>query len=520
MAKKKRVAPERRAARSDAPERRAVQSDAPERRAAPGDTRPGRASSAPVRGSRRAAAAADFGGAAAAACLAAVLAATALAVDTTAAASFDAPKRLAAVLGAALAAAAAFAWPAPTGARERAGAWLVRGAARAAAILAAAALALAVVSALASPRRDVALDAARTAVLLALLLPLGASRAVARHRGLLAVAFLGASTLNAAVSVLQSRGLYQPFQLETFGQRQDTGAYAGNVGYLAIALAIASVLALGIALEHPSRRVRIGAAALLPLYAAALVVNQNLTALTALLAGAAVLLVLRFRARALLPMAAAVVLVCGAVAAYPPLRARAAELGRAASAGDWDTVLSFRGGPWAAALEMARERPLLGFGPGTFGAEYVPHRLSAEIRARRRFLTPLLTSSYAEAHSDYLQLFSDVGAPAALCAIGAAAALFFVIGRRAVRDRSGAPKATPGGDRSPGVPKATPGGDRRNAEAVVLAALLATGAAAALTWFPLQRPVTAAPLLLAAGRAWRVGGEPDAGPDGEGEARS
>ena len=45
----------------------------------------------------------------------------------------------------------------------------------------------------------------------------------------------------------------------------------------------------------------------------------------------------------------------------------------------------------------------------------------------------------------------------------------------------------------------------------MLAAVLATGAAAALTWFPLQRPITAVPLLLAAGRAWRVAAErPDA----------
>jgi hypothetical protein len=44
------------------------------------------------------------------------------------------------------------------------------------------------------------------------------------------------------------------------------------------------------------------------------------------------------------------------------------------------------------------------------------------------------------------------------------------------------------------------------AEAVVLLALLSAGAVAALLWFPLQRPVTALPLLLAAGRLWRLGG--------------
>jgi O-antigen ligase len=130
---------------------------------------------------------------------------------------------------------------------------------------------------------------------------------------------------------------------------------------------------------------------------------------------------------------------------------------------------------------MTRERPLLGFGPGTFPAEYIPHRLAAEIRAKRRFVSPLVTSSYAEAHSEYLQVASDAGILAALAAIGAVGGLLVAIVGAAWR--------------------------RRSPEAIVLAAVLATGAAAALTWFPLQRPITAVPLLLAAGRAWKVAAE-------------
>ena len=37
-----------------------------------------------------------------------------------------------------------------------------------------------------------------------------------------------------------------------------------------------------------------------------------------------------------------------------------------------------------------------------------------------------------------------------------------------------------------------------------LVAFLSAGATGALTWFPLQRPITALPLLLAVGRAWRI----------------
>ena len=47
----------------------------------------------------------------------------------------------------------------------------------------------------------------------------------------------------------------------------------------------------------------------------------------------------------------------------------------------------------------------------------------------------------------------------------------------------------------------------RSAAPSILFALLVVGAAAALTWFPFQRTVTSVPLLLTAGRAWRVAAE-------------
>jgi len=121
----------------------------------------------------------------------------------------------------------------------------------------------------------------------------------------------------------------------------------------------------------------------------------------------------------------------------------------------------------------------------------VPHRLAAEIRVRRRFVAPLMTSSYAEAHCDYLQVFSDAGVPAGLAVVGAVAGLFAALGTAAWR--------------------------RRTAESALLFAVLAAGAMSALTWFPLQRPVTAVPLLLAAGRAWRISAD-DAVSNGEVEA--
>jgi O-antigen ligase len=426
----------------------------------------------------RAPARAGAGVVVAAAALAAVLAGTALLVDTEAAAAFDAPKRLVALLGTALAAAAAFAFARRAGG-PAAPSWTAGPRARRHALwLAAAGLVLALLAALASPRRAIAFDGMRTVALFALLLPLGASRATERGKAWLAGTFLAATAVNAVVSILESRGLFHPFPLETFGERQETGAYAGNVGYLAITLSLGAVSAFGLLLTSKRAALRLVWAGALVLYGATLLVNQNLTALTSALAGAGVLLVVLYGRRAALPIAAIVLAAVIGVAGYAPLRHRATEVEAAVRTGNWDALVSFRGGAWAAAVEMTRERPLVGYGPGTFAAEYVPHRLAAEIRARRRFVTPLVTSSYAEAHCDYLQVFSDAGAPAGLVVLCAAGCLFAAIGAAAWR--------------------------RRTPESVILLAVLAAGATAALTWFPLQRPVTAVPILLAAGRAWRI----------------
>lgn len=418
------------------------------------------------------------GEAAALASVVLVLAATALLLDPRAHASFDAPKRLAALVGASLAAIATFALlrqPRPLPETWRA----LPTAARVALCAGAAALVWYGVGCALSPRRPASADTLRAIALLSLLVLVGASRAVGRGKSVLAATFLGVTSVNATVSLLQSRGI-QPFRLETFGTRNETGAFAGNVGYLALTVAFASVLAIGISITAPRKSVRAGAALLLLLLVVALVSNRNLTALAAAAAGTTAFLGARFGRRSLLGIAGVGVALLAAVLAIAPLRHRAADAVSAVRAGDWDRLTTYRTGAWAAALEMARERPITGWGPGTYAAEFVPHRLKAELRARRRFVNPLVTSSYSEAHCDYLQAFAEAGIPGGVAALVATGALLVAVGRKA---------------REPGPSRI---------EAAILFGLLVAGAAAALTWFPLQRPISAVPLLLAAGRAWRL----------------
>jgi O-antigen ligase len=423
----------------------------------------------------------DISGAVCAGILAAGFFAVALAVDSGADSSFDAPKRLVAVLFIAAAALAAFGFS-PWSSPFRTEGGKASAAARIALGCVLFSLAAALLSAAVSPRRPLALNSARLVAINTLLLAIGASRVAARRKALLLGAFVAAAAINAGVSFLQARNLWQPFPLMTRGDREATGAFAGNPGYLAFVLVLAGVACLGALLLQP-RRIFAAAGALgTAICLVGLLVNRNLTSFSAFVAGAAVLLLARFGRRAAVPLGALVLLAGAIVLAYAPMRQRAAEAWGAVRQGDWDHVVTYRLGAWAAAVEMARDRPWTGFGPGTYGEEFVAHRLRAEVAARRRMVNPLATSSYAEAHCDYLQPFAEIGVPGGLALL---AAVFFLF-RGLVS-----------------VLRRLPAGPAR-AEVIGLLALLTAAAVGALTWFPLQRPISTMPLLLLAGRAWRI----------------
>lgn len=427
---------------------------------------------------------ADVGASIAVAALAAALAGACLLVDTRAESAFDAPKRLVTLLCIAVAVGALLVLPD----KARAAAWSRRVGTteqRLALALTASALALAVVSALFSPRRLTSLASTRTLWLFALLLPLGASRALEGGRSVIVVgAFVGACAVNASVSLLQFFGGLRLFRVEAVGGRLDVSAFVGNDGVLALSLALGGLFCLAVVVWARASALRLAGGGGIVLHLAALAVNQSLTAVTALAAGSVVLVALSLRRRAVIGVLAVGLVLATGVMLHPILSRRAQATLELIRAGDWDAPLSYRLGPWAAAIEMTRARPLVGWGPGTFAAEFVPHRLQAELRFHRRFVNPFLAGSYTEAHSEYLQGAAEGGLPAGLAALAAMGAL--IVGlvhviRRAPDDVS-----------------------RR--EAIVLLAILCAGGVSALTWFPLQRPITAVPLLLAAGRAWRVSG--------------
>lgn len=379
-----------------------------------------------------------------------------LAVDPRALAAFDAPKRLVVMTGIAAALVAAAFEVSPripvvwTPARKTA-----LGAA-------AGGLSLAFLSAALSPHRAIAFDTLRMIAAFVAVVVL----AVAHDRVWPAVAkaFVVGSTINAGISLLQIAGM-DLFRYTTVGGRANTSAMIGNDGVLSLTMAFAAIIVAGwLASKELTRARRVAAAVVLIVLVTTMAANRSLTAIATLIAGGgAVLLLSRVRrnaaaAAAPLAMIVLVGLLTSTASLWPGL----------------NRALTYRVGAWAAAAEMARERPLLGFGPGTYAHEFATHRIRADLRAGEWLANPFLAGSYAEAHSEYLQGIAEIGIPATLLLCAAVVACGALAGSGSA------------------------------AGSAATAALLIAGAIAALTWFPLQHPAMAVLLLSALGQAWRA----------------
>lgn len=372
-------------------------------------------------------------------------------VSSRAADSFDAPKRFVTMCGIALAFAAAC-WSPLRMPQVRSRPH------RAAAVCLLAALLLIAISALLSPRRDVAFDALRTILVFASALWIAAlDRTVFPA---MTTGFVAGAGLNAAIALFQAGGI-SPTATANAGDRAATFGLLGNTGVAGLVFAFAATIAIGWILARP----RVATIALLALLLAGMVVTRSVTPILALAAGASAATALSKRT----PRAVRVAIPIGALLA---IVLAVATLASRASLPNLNALLSFRLGPWAAAVEMVRDRPLSGFGPGTFAAEFAPQLIDAELRWRTRLMNPVLTGSYAEAHNDYLQAAAEFGVPAAILVAVALGIVALLLLRR-----------------------------RRDA---VTGGLLVAATIAALTWFPLHRAPTALLVVAAAGHAWRL----------------
>lgn len=392
-------------------------------------------------------------------------------VDPFAEAAFDAPKR-GVVLVAAVLAALGLARDA------RLPDW--QGWSRGARVIAAS-LALLVLwlllATIVSPQAELAWPALRRCLLFLLLIPIGASRVFDGREGrVLFGVFVLACVSNALISLAQFAGLGLPFAVAQIGGRFETGALLGNEGYVALACALLGAAAGALVACATRPRTRVLGIGLLVVAIATIAANRQATSAAALLVAAAVVVAVRCGATRVATIVLAAIALVAISAAVPTLRAASWQR-LPLAVDDYQRLTTYRLGAWVAALDMAATRPWTGYGPGTFGAEQQTHRFAVEIATRTRYVQPY-GATFVQAHEDYLQLAAEAGWPALTCALVALVTMLRGLLRLA---------------RAPA-----------DIERAVLLGLLVTGAVAALAWFPLQIPLTASVLLLAAGRAWRL----------------
>lgn len=64
--------------------------------------------------------------------------------------------------------------------------------------------------------------------------------------------------------------------------------------------------------------------------------------------------------------------------------------------------------PILAALEMARDRPLTGLGPGTFKYHYMPYKVRAAGK-HPHVVRHAMSENFGEVHNDHVQLIAETG---------------------------------------------------------------------------------------------------------------
>jgi O-antigen ligase len=274
-------------------------------------------------------------------------------------------------------------------------------------------------------------DASRSGVLTvfchALLFVTAVALARMGNPSLALAALLVPALLNAWFVGRQAWIMWQPFVPDEYrGTRTNVVGLIGNPNTVGTYLLIPALAAFVGAVTMRRYRLPLGATAAVLL--ASIFLTQTITVGVGVAAAVlAFVLTAPGRARAI----AAVVLVAGitAVSVYAPTRARIEQLLEMARQGDYSAATSARLPASAVALDMLRERPLTGVGPGGYAARYMPYRTAIEERYPEWI--QVTRESFGEAHNDHAQVLAETGLPGYALFLGFLVAVARMTFRRA-----------------------------------------------------------------------------------------
>lgn len=214
-------------------------------------------------------------------------------------------------------------------------------------------------------------------------------------------------------------------------------ALLGNPDDVASYLVAPIIAAVAFALIEKRTSLRIAYAGCAILLVLTVLATQRQTATIAVIAGGLAFIgVLRSKK---LTMAALGALMIGTaiVALTPGLMSRFRTTVQLVRAGEYDSALTGRITPLVAALEMARDHPIKGVGPGCFKFNYLTYSLKVQERLPRLVLNSQTRGvNYAETHNDHLQVLAEIGIPGYLGAIALLAAFAWISLKRSDSEQS------------------------------------------------------------------------------------
>jgi len=214
--------------------------------------------------------------------------------------------------------------------------------------------------------------------------------------------------INACLLLLQAFEIWNPWVFEEgMGRRLMWNGLLGNPNDVGAYLAVVTLFAIALSATTKSWLYLVIAG----VTGAALLATETLTAILALSAALIAMAILWKPRFGVIVGIVAPPLIVAALLLLPTTRVRISNNAHSVRAGTWGALMSGRLPAFAAALEMFRDHPLLGVGPGCFKFNYVSYY--ATIEHNHPHLLPDSPTGviFAQTHNDHLQLLAETGFP-------------------------------------------------------------------------------------------------------------
>src|SRR5258708_4065009 len=288
----------------------------------------------------------------------------------------------------------------------------------------------AVVTTISSTNRQLSLDSLMT--VLAAVVIFVATCVAAQTTSIIAIdVLMAACCTNGVIVVLQELKIWSPFPSSaTLGGHYSSIALLGNandVGTFLVTPAIGAVV-MSVTASGARRWIYAGVCVLL---VAGIAASATRTALGALVAALFVFAAGRSRRSAL--AAAGVLLILALVVLSPAtsIGRGVRDLADAATKRDYERLFSERLLPFLAAIDMTRDHPLLGVGPGCFKYHYMAYNVALQHRYPKEW-TRGWPMNWGEVHNDHLQVAAEAGLPGYALFIAAISVIIWVPRRRMI----------------------------------------------------------------------------------------